>query len=355
MFISDQSYPVLTHGHGSEVSILVRRAGGSGGPASPLGELPATFTGDLPCASCSALHYDLNLFPDQWFILRMTYVGRGAPIDDIGKWAVSPEGSTLVLAHVNGSLERFAVKSGDILRKLDAQGAEIVSQFNYDLRRAASFEPIEPRTTMRGMFRYSADAAVFTECQSGQRWPVAMEGAYKTLEAAYLEQRRQPGEELMASVEGKVTTRPRVDSGLPTATLVVERYIGIAPGETCGEPFSVAPLQETYWKLTAVEGKPVNLAENQREPNLVFRVQDSRVTGFGGCNNLTGGYTLNGNEIAFSRVAATQMACPTGMDIETALLQALDKVRRLKILGQHLELFDAGGRVVARFEARALQ
>ena len=30
------------------------------------------------------------------------------------------------------------------------------------------------------------------------------------------------------------------------------------------------------------------LAEKQREPSLVFRSEQSRVTGFGGCNNLTG-------------------------------------------------------------------
>ena len=49
------------------------------------------------------------------------------------------------------------------------------------------------------------------------------------------------------------------------------------------------------------------------------------------------------------------MACVQGMDTEAAFFKALDKVRTWKILGQHLELYDAGGNMLARFEARPLR
>ncbi len=356
MFITDQAYPVLTQGRGSQVAMMImRRAGSSSG--SSLGALPAGFAGELPCADCPGIRYALNLFPDKSFYLRMTYTGRAdaKPFDDIGRWSLSSDGSTLMLKGANESSERFAVKSSDVLRKLDLQGREIDSTLNHDLRRTAAFERIEPRLEMRGMFRYMADAAVFAECQSGQRWPVAMEGEYKTAEAAYLSARKQPGEELMVDLEGQVAMRPNPDSGRPTPTLVIERYIGIRPGETCGAPFATAPLQETYWKLVLLENKPVIVAENQREPSLVFRSEQNRVTGFGGCNNLTGGYKLNGAEITFGSIAATQMACIQGMDTEEALFKALDKVRTWKIFGEHLELYDAGGNMLARFEAREMK
>jgi copper homeostasis protein (lipoprotein) len=79
------------------------------------------------------------------------------------------------------------------------------------------------------------------------------------------------------------------------------------------------------------------------------------VTGFGGCNNLTGTYNLKGSEVTFGPIAATRMACIQGMDIEAAFFKALDRVRTWKIFGQHLELYDVGGNLVARFEARALK
>jgi copper homeostasis protein (lipoprotein) len=200
-----------------------------------------------------------------------------------------------------------------------------------------------------------ADAASFTECQTGQRWPVAMEGAYKSLEAAYTKTRREPAEELLVSVEGQVAMRPGMDGSQPVPTLVLERYIGIWPGETCGAPFATSPLQETYWKLTRLEDKPVILAEKQREPSLVFRSEQSRLTGFGGCNNLAGSYTLKGNELTLGRIAATRKACLEGLDIEGAFFKALEKVRTWKIFGEHLELYDAEANMLARLEARALK
>jgi copper homeostasis protein (lipoprotein) len=203
-------------------------------------------------------------------------------------WNLSADGCTLIVSGGKQSSERFAVKSSDVLRKLDLQGREITSNLNYDLRRTSAFERIEPRLAMRGKFRYMADAPTFAECQSGQRWPVSMEGEYKALEGAYLNTRRQAGEELLATIEGQVVMRPNADGGAPFAT---------------------APLQETYWKLMRLGDKPVILAEKQREPSLIFRSQQNRVTGFGGCNNLTGAYKLSGDQITFMRVAATRRAC----------------------------------------------
>ena len=222
------------------------------------------------------------------------------------------------------------------------------------LMQRTSGQASETRAERNGMFRYMADAATFMDCQTRERWPVAMEASYKALEAAYLQTRREPGEELMVSVEGQVMSRPSADGGRPVSTLVVTRYVGVWPGETCGAANATSPLQETYWKLTRLQDKPVIVAQNQREPNLVFR-KENRVTGSGGCNELTGIYTLKANEIAFSGVASTLRACLAGMETEGAFLKMLGNVRSWKILGEHLELNDQSGKMIARFEARALK
>jgi uncharacterized lipoprotein YbaY len=93
-FTTDQSYPVLTQGGGEEVSLLLRRASGSGtaGPGGKaLGSRPATFTGDLPCADCAGIRHQLELFLDTTFFRRMEYPGKGdsAKTDGLGPWAVS--------------------------------------------------------------------------------------------------------------------------------------------------------------------------------------------------------------------------------------------------------------------------
>jgi uncharacterized lipoprotein YbaY/heat shock protein HslJ len=205
---------------------------------------------------------------------------------------------------------------------------------------------------LEGMFRYMADAALFTDCQSGQRWPVAMEAEYKSLESAYVQTRKQPGEELKVELQGQFAMRPKADGGGEALTLVVEGYRGIWPGEMCDAPGPTPPLQETYWKLTRLSGKPVPVADGQKEPSLVFRTVDNRFAGSTGCNNLTGTYRLNGDALSLSAIAVTKMACPQGMDLDAALFQALGTVSKWKITGQHLDLLDASNAIVARFEPR---
>jgi len=53
--------------------------------------LPATYTGVLPCADCEGIRYTLNMFEDEVFFLRMTYLGKGKgdSFDDIGTWDLS--------------------------------------------------------------------------------------------------------------------------------------------------------------------------------------------------------------------------------------------------------------------------
>jgi uncharacterized lipoprotein YbaY/heat shock protein HslJ len=361
-FITDQSYPVLTGGHGNEVALLLRRTGSSGpvgGGAGPLGALPATFAGDLPCADCPGIRHQLELFSDQAFFLRMTYLGKGddASFDDIGGWIIASDRRTLVLHGGREAPLKFAIKDANTLRKLDLEGREITSSLSlhYDLKRTEELQPLEPRLLMRGMYKYFADAGRFTECLTGRNWPVAQEQDNASLESAYSKARRQPGEELLVNLEGRVAMRPKMEGEGQQPTLVVERFIRVWPGETCGARFSTEPLENTYWKLTRLGDTAVTAAPQQREAHFILDPKSRRVRGSTGCNRLIGSYELSGGTLAFGQMAGTMMACAQGMDTEKAFLEALRQVERWKIAGQHLELFDAAGKQVARFEARHMK
>jgi heat shock protein HslJ len=137
--------------------------------------------------------------------------------------------------------------------------------------------------------------------------------------------------------------------------LVVERLIGVWPGESCGSRYSTEPLENTYWKLTRLGDSPVVPASTQQEPHFVLHPQSRRVSGSGGCNRLLGGYELKGDQLIFGKMASTMMACAEGMETEKAFLKALEQVDKAKIVRQHLEMFDRAGNVVARFEARRMK
>jgi uncharacterized lipoprotein YbaY/heat shock protein HslJ len=210
------------------------------------------------------------------------------------------------------------------------------------------------QATMRGMYRYLADAAVFTDCATGRRLPVAIAEDHISLERAYLAQRPAPGAPVLVTFQGRIEQRPPMEGDGTVATVVIERFEGIWPGETCGNPGATEALENTYWKLTRLRGAPVVVHPDQREPHLVLRADGARLTGSGGCNGFQGGYVLDGASLSFGQAAATMMMCPEGMEQEQAFLQALAAVASWRIEGQHLELLDPGGAVVLRLEARAM-
>lgn len=113
-----------------------------------------------------------------------------------------------------------------------------------------------------------------------------------------------------------------------------------------------ADLRGTDWKLVALGDKPVVPTDTARSAHVILQPDSKQVAGSGGCNRLFGVYELNGQKLRFSGVGSTKMACKDGMDTESAFLASLLKVAGWRISGQQLELTDAPGVVLARFEAR---
>ena len=146
---------MLTRGRGDQVELLLRRVSQSAERALPgaLGALPATFAGELPCADCPGIRYQLDLLEDGAFFLRRVYLGREPDnvFDEIGGFAIAADGRTRVLMPAPEGPIRFAIRDQDTLALLDLEGREIVSELNYELTRHANLPPLEPRLAMRGM------------------------------------------------------------------------------------------------------------------------------------------------------------------------------------------------------------
>lgn len=333
-------------------------AGATAASNDGLGALPASFAGEIPGAG-GPVAWHVDLLPEGRYQLRQTFTDRPAPasFDDIGRWLREPDTGRLVL---RGGREApvflLPVDGGAALRKLDLEGKVIESSHNDRLARLPEPAPIEPRLLLTGMFTYVADAAAITLCADDRRLPVAMEGDYRALEAAYLRAEPQPGQPLLATVEGVIVSRPSAEEGQPPRpTLVVEKFVSVRPRETCGTPLADSPLRGTYWKLVRLGDRAVVAADAQREAYLVFDTEELRVAGSGSCNRVNGGFEVDGAKLRFGRMAATRMACPEGMEQEQRFLEALEGVGSHRIAGSHLELLDAKGNVVARFEAVALR
>jgi len=77
---------------------------------------------------------------------------------------------------------------------------------------------------------------------------------------------------------------------------------------------------------------------------VTVRFESGRLSGFAGCNNFSGSYTLEGDQLKIGPVASTQMACPEpGSSVETAFHKALSGTLRYSVDGDALQATTAAG------------
>ena len=224
---------------------------------------------------------------------------------------------------------------------------------------SAANDAVGPKTdrsgvvTVDGMYRYMADAGVFEDCATGEKWPVATEGDNAALERAYTSSGVEPGSPLLVTVDGRVDLRRKVDKPGRENVLIVERFVRVRPRETCGSMTPVA-LDNVSWALVELNGKPIVVTSDATAPYLELNAPKKSAYGFGGCNRFFGSYDAGEHQmLTFSALGATRMACPEGMNQEQELFTVLGQTTRYEIHESKLLLY-AGDAVVARFEARNL-
>lgn len=81
-------------------------------------------------------------------------------------------------------------------------------------------------------------------------------------------------------------------------------------------------LEGKEWKLEFLRKDGIQYGIEEEIPTIRFE-EEGRVTGFGGCNNYFGNYTLDGRTLRFSDLGSTKMLCQNTADLEDAFMQIL--------------------------------
>lgn len=284
----------------------------------------------------------LDLWPEQRFHLVRT-PADGATEAYAGRWHA--EGGTLVL-EVDGEPLVLTVRNA---QRLVPPGAP--DDASADLVTEGALEPASLTLPAAGMFTYFADAPTFVHCATGHRYPVAQEGAYPALEAAYLEDRPGPAEPLFVTIQASIATREQME-GPDRPTVTVERFDGTWPGEDCDRARGEPPLADTVWRLRSLGDERFAWTPPASEPFLVLRTKDGRFNASVGCNAMFGGFTVDGEQLTMTAPASTMMACPdVQAQAEARLGAALGETASYVIGGRTLRLLDAKGATLAAFEA----
>lgn len=316
--------------------------------------LPATFTGELPCADCAMVRYHLDLWPDEGYQMRRVWVGRDLERDEVGRWRLDPSGKGLILYGAGEMPLRFEILGPDRLRLLDTTGGPIASKLSFELTSDGQLHVADLTLTLGGEMTYMADAASFTECMTARRYPIAMEGDFVKLERAYVAAVAAPGAKLYVTFDGSIVDRPKMEGEGVERTVVVNRFINAWPGEQCERAMAHASLSNTYWRIVRLGDQGVRAAEGRREPHLVLREGDGRrdYRATVGCNKLTGDYSVDVDSIRFTPATSAAAPCePQLAAMEQSLAAMLTQAARWRISANTLELFDANGAPIALLEA----
>lgn len=121
------------------------------------------------------------------------------------------------------------------------------------------------------------------------------------------------------------------------------------------EPLAQTPLTGTLWQAVSVNNGQEAVTSVISGTLLTATFQDDgTLSGSAGCNNYSGGYTLDGDQIAIGPLAMTMMFCaePEGvMEQEMAFGAALESAASFSIQGDALELRTADGALAVSFMA----
>jgi len=196
-------------------------------------EFPAVYVGTLPCASCPGIDHQLLLHSNHSYLLRRHYQDRTpGTFDSIGHWQLDDQ--TLTLTEADETRLFRLLAQGD-LEMLDPEGQVINSSLNYKLTQQEGALAGNFALPLQGQFTYMADAAMFVECSTGLRFPVAMQEAYLNAERAYMGARPAPAEPVLMQLIARIESLPDMEETRLQPTLVIQQLITLWPGQPCPE------------------------------------------------------------------------------------------------------------------------
>jgi len=150
-------------------------------------------------------------------------------------------------------------------------------------------------------------------------------------------------------------TAMRLSSARPAACRAALSLLVAALLAGCASVSLDEPIESRNWRLTSIDGQPVQPAGDPRQNAQLQFDGNGRVAGSGGCNRLSGSYQRNGAQLKIGPLASTRMACTdqARSQIEARFLAALEATARYSVVGGELVLIDGRGQTLARLGSAA--
>jgi copper homeostasis protein (lipoprotein) len=185
-----------------------------------------SYRGYLPCEACTAEDASLFLLTDGTYILTHNQPLHTTIQASFGSWARTAD--KLVLSSVQGDKLYFRPE-GDNLLLLDIHGVPSEQLATYQLKPVQQLLPTIPMS-LKGMYQYQADAAIFTDCATGKQFPVSLT---QSMEKQYLAVRQHPSQLIFVSLDGHFTIEPSMEEGKQHKALVPDGQVKFDIDKRC--------------------------------------------------------------------------------------------------------------------------
>lgn len=119
----------------------------------------------------------------------------------------------------------------------------------------------------------------------------------------------------------------------------------ILSANTCNKGGGMTSLLDKKWVFQSIAGEALKLPEGTEMPWL--QLTGDLLQGFGGCNRLMGGYTMEGTALSLSNIGSTKKYCEGIQPTENAIIGLLRQVDGYKMEGGLLKLLGAGKELAA--------
>lgn len=291
----------------------------------------------------------LSLESDHLFVLQHT-TNSGEKRYEIGRWQQVARNYSIEL--VRGDLDplQVALRPTGLLL---LQGPQTDIALNLATQAEVTelwAKPLPVRVA--GMLSQKGNTVQLTECKSGL--PIILDGGKASLRSAGYPANSK-ATNIFVELEGNLR-QYGARATAPSHALDIDQVLQLQPGLTCPTAYAGATLDNTYWRLTHLDGQATTAYPDQAEPHLILR-KDDNATGSDGCNNFFMPWSAKDapeSTINFKQGGSTLMMCPQGMEQGQHMLQNLSQAAGWRIDGSVLELRDTAGKVLAIFEAVAL-
>ncbi len=80
------------------------------------------------------------------------------------------------------------------------------------------------------------------------------------------------------------------------------------------------------WEVTSMQ----NISSFEKKPTIQFDEKEKRISGFSGCNNYFGTYSIEKNNLSFNLMCSTRKMCPV-LTIENTFMNYLRNVTHYQI------------------------